>query len=154
MKGKCIRFLEPGHTWNQCKSRVTPASERTSGEGAQGRNNSGETVCCLANAMFSRSNEPCAEERSESMTESLAEKWIVDSGASFHITHSADLLSDVRLCGDKARIGNNHLVDVVGYGTLTVVFPGDLTVTTLDVAYMPDLAFICFSLTAAHKQGL
>ena len=154
VKGKCIRCLEPGHMWYQCKARVTPASERTSGEGAQGQNNSGETVCCLANAMFSRSDDSCTEERSESITESLAEKWIADSGASFHMTHSADLLSDVRLCDDKVRIGDNHLIDVVGYGTLTVVFPGDLTVKLLDVAYMPDLAFNLFSLMAAHKQGV
>ena len=42
--------------------------------------------------------------------------------------HSADLLSDVRLGDDKVRVGDNHLIDVVGYGTLTVVFPGDLTI--------------------------
>ena len=154
MKGKYIRCLEPGHTWYQCKARVTPASERTSGEGAQGQNNSGETVCCLARSMFSRSDDSCAEEGSASMTESLAEKWITESGASFHMTHSADLLSDVRLCDNKVRIGDNHLIDIVGYGTLTVVFPGDLPVKLLDVAYMPDLAFNFLSLMAAHKQGV
>ncbi|CAM9259353.1 unnamed protein product, partial [Laminaria digitata] len=76
---------------------------------------------------------------------------MADSGASFHMTRSADLLSDVRLCDDKVRIGTNHLIDVVGYGTLTVVCPGDLTVNLLDVAYVPDLAFNLFSLMAAHK---
>ena len=154
VKGKCIRCLEPGHMWYQCKARVTPTSERTSGGGAQGQDNSGETVCCLANAMLSRDDDSCAEERSQSLPESLAEKWIADSGASFHMTRSADLLSDVRLCDDKVRIGDNHLIDVVGYGTLTVVFPGDLTVNLLDVAYVPDLAFNLFSLMAAHKQGV
>ena len=49
------------------------------------------------------------------------------------MTHSAGLLSDVRLGDDKVRVGDNHLIDVVGYGTLTVVFPGDLTVKVLDV---------------------
>ena len=62
------------------------------------------------------------------MPESLAEKLKADSGASFHMTDSADLLSDVRLCNDKVKIGDNHLIDVVRYGTLTVIFPGDLTV--------------------------
>ena len=60
----------------------------------------------------------------------------------------------LRLCDDKVRIGDNHLIDVVGYGTLTAVFPGDLTVKLLDVAYMPDLAFNLFTLMAAHKQGV
>ena len=43
-------------------------------------------------------------------------KWIADSGASFHMTHSADLLGDVRLGDDKVRVGDNHLIDVA-WGT-------------------------------------
>ena len=50
------------------------------------------------------------------------------------MTHSGDLLSDVRLGDDKVRVGDNHLIDVVGYEKLTVVLPGDLTVKLLDVA--------------------
>ena len=37
---------------------------------------------------------------------------------------------------------------MVGYGTLTVVSPGDLTVKLLDVAYVPEIAFNLFSLMA------
>ena len=37
---------------------------------------------------------------------------------------------------------------------LAVVFPGDLTVKLLDVAYVPDTAFKLFLLMAAHKQGV
>ena len=70
------------------------------------------------------------------------------------MTHSAHLLSDVRLCDDKVTIGDNHLIDVVGYGTLTVVFPRDLTVNLLNVAYVPEIAFNLFWLIAAHKQGV
>ena len=55
---------------------------------------------------------------------------------------------------DKVRIGDNHMIDVVGYGTLTVVFPGDLNVKLLDVAYMPELALNLFSPMAARKQGV
>ena len=65
--------------------------------------------CCLAKCMLGTNDDSINEERSEDM----GEKWIADSGASFHITHSADLLSDVRLC-DKVRIGDKHLIDTVG----------------------------------------
>ena len=58
------------------------------------------------------------------------------------------------MCNDKARIGDNHLIDVVGYGTLTVVFPGDLTVKLMDVGYVPYLPFDFFSLMAAHEHGV
>lgn len=74
--------------WYQCKARVAPASERTSDGGVQGKDISGETVCCLANAMLSSTDDSCAGERRESLAESFAEKWIPDSGASFHMTHS------------------------------------------------------------------
>ncbi|CAN0489553.1 unnamed protein product, partial [Scytosiphon promiscuus] len=82
--------------------------------------------------------------------------WIADSGASSHMTHSADLLSEIRLTDDKIRISDNHPIDVlvVGYGTLTVVFTGDLTVKLLNVAYVPEIASNPFSLMAVHKQGV
>ena len=83
----------------------------------------------------------------------MGENWIADSGISFHMTHSADLLSDVRLlCDDKVRIGGNHLIDVVGHRTLTVVFPGDMIAKLLDVAYVPDITFNLFPPMATHKQ--
>ena len=100
--------------------------------------------------MLGTNDDPCNEERSDY----VGEKWIADSGASFQMTHSPDLLSDVRLGDDRVRVGDNHLIDVVGYGTLTVVLPGDLTAKLLDVAYVPDFVFNLFSLMAAHKQGV
>ena len=150
MKVKCIRCLEAGHTWSQYKARITSAPEQTSGGGAIGQNNGGETVCCLAKCMLGSNDDTHNEERSDY----VSEKWIADSGASFHMTHSAGLLSDVRLGDDKVRVGDNHLIDVVGYGTLTVVFPGDLIVKLLDVAYVLDLEFNLFSLMAAYRQGV
>ena len=116
----------------------------------QAQNNGGETVCCLAKFMLGTNDDPCNEERSDY----IGEKWIADSGASFHITHSADLSSDVRLGDDQVRVGDNHPIDVVGCGTLTVVFSVDLTVKLWDAAYVPDIAFNLFSLMAAHKQGI
>ena len=121
MRGKCVIYLDSGHHWNRCKARIPSTPEQTSGGSAQqGQNNGGETVCCLAKYMLGTNDASCNEESGEDM----GEKWIADSGASFRITHSADVLSDVRLCKDKVRIGDNHPVDIVGYGTLTVVFPG------------------------------
>ena len=92
--------------------------------------------------MLGTNDDPCNEERSDH----VGEKWIADSGASFHMTHPARPLSDVRLSDDKVRVGNNHLTEVV--------FPEDLIVKPLDVAYMPDIAFNLFSLMAVHKQGV
>ena len=112
VKGKCIRCLEPGRTWAQSKARITPAPEQTSGGGAIGQNNGGETVCCFAKCMLGSNYDTHNEERRDYIGEEL----IADSGASFHMTHSADLLGDVRLGDDKVRVGDNHLIDVA-WGT-------------------------------------
>ena len=98
----------------------------------QAKNNGGEIVCCLAKCVLGTDDDTHNEERSDF----IGEKWIADSGASFHMTHLADLLSDVRLGNDKVRGGDGHLIEVVGYGTLTVVFPEDLTVKLLDVCLL------------------
>ena len=83
-----------------------------------------------------------------------ADKWGVDSGATYHMTRSADMMHDTRPTKDKVRIGDSRMIDIVGYGTLTVVFPGNLTVKLLDVAYVPDLSCNLFSLMAAHRRGV
>ena len=61
--------------------------------------------------MLGPNDDPCNEERGDY----VGKKWIADSGASLHMTHSADLSNDVRLGDDKVRGGENHLIDVMGY---------------------------------------
>ena len=73
------------------------------------------------------------------------------------MTRSADLLRDVQPLEDKVRIDNNTLVDVGGYGSLTVVFPNKeegVTVRLDKVIYVPSLTFDFFSLMAAHTRGV
>ena len=49
---KCIRCLEPGHPWGQCKARIIADAGQSFGGGDQGQNNGGEVVCCLAKCML------------------------------------------------------------------------------------------------------
>ena len=85
-----------------------------------------------------------------------SEKWIADSGANFHMTRSADLLYGLHPTEDKkAKIGNDTLIGVEGYGSLTVAFPnkeGGVAIRLEKVAYVPDLAFNFFSFMTAHKS--
>ena len=101
--------------------------------------------------MLGTNDDPCNEERSDY----VGEKWIADSGASFQMTHSPDLLSDVRLGDDRVRVGDNHLIHVMGYGILTLVFQGDVTVKLLCQTSGCGLraGHRVFSLLAAHRAG-
>ncbi|CAN0006538.1 unnamed protein product, partial [Laminaria digitata] len=87
-----------------------------------------------------------------------ADKWVAGSGATYHMTRSADMMRDIRPTIDKVTTGDSRMIDIVGYGTLTVVFPGNLSVKQLvkllDVAFVPDLSCNMFSLTAAHRRGV
>ena len=70
------------------------------------------------------------------------------------MTRSAGMMHNMRRTNDKVRIGDSRMIDIVGYGTLTVVFSGNLTVKLCDKAYVPDLSCNLFSLMAAHRCGV
>ena len=116
-------------------------------------NGSGEIIGCLAIGMLGERD--TVGEREQGMDGT--EKWIADSGVTLQMTRSADLLRDMQPSEDKARIGNDTLVDVEGYGSLTVVFPNKaegVTVRLEKVAYVPSSAFNPFPLMAAHTRGV
>ncbi|CAM9644848.1 unnamed protein product, partial [Sphacelaria rigidula] len=85
------------------------------------------------------------------------DRWIADSGATFHMTESVEMLRDLQPSEEKVKIDNNTLIDVECYGSLTVVFrhrAGVVTVRLEKIAYVPDLAFNLFSLVAAYTRGV
>ena len=143
MKGKCIRCFELGHRWRECAAYAPPVV------GTNGHNSS-ENACCLASVLLETSVSLCKEGPSKK----TADKWVADSGATYNITRSADMMHGMRPTNDKVGIGDSRTIDIVGYGTLTVVFPGNLTVKLLDVAYVPDRSCNLFSLMAAHRRSL
>ena len=113
-----------------------------------GQNNARENVRCLASVLLRTS----VGSSKENPTKNTAEKWVADSGSTYHMTRSIDMMHDIRPTPDKVRNGDSRMIDIVGYGTLTVVFPWNLTVKLLDVAYAPDLSCNLFSFMAAHRR--
>ena len=71
------------------------------------------------------------------------------------MTTSDDLQRDARSSKVKVKIGNDNLIDIQSYGSLTVVFPNEargITVRLEQVAYVPDSAFSLF-LTRSCTQS-
>lgn len=52
-----------------------------------------------------------------------SDDWIGDSGATFDMTRSADLLRDLQPSEDEVMIGSDASIDVDGYGSFTAIFP-------------------------------
>ena len=83
-----------------------------------GQNNARENVRCLASVLL----RTIVGSSKENPTKNMAEKWVADSGATYHMTRSTDTMHDIRPTHDKVRIGDSRMIDIVGYGTLTAVF--------------------------------
>ena len=111
MRNKCHRCLEPGHRWFDCTANVIPAAKKS-------QKGSGDIVGCLAIGMLGRRDAVGDHEKGKND----AAKWIADSGATFHMTGSADLLREVQTSENKVKVGIDTLIDVGGYGSLTVIF--------------------------------
>ena len=89
------------------------------------------------------------------------EAWICDSGASTHMTPSADCMLNYRECNLKLRIADGSTRSIEGYGDVRFVFRsgnGLVQVLLTNVAHVPDLRYHLFSLptlveTATLSRG-
>ena len=81
---KCHPCLEPGHRWFDCTAHVSPAANKS-------QKGYSEIISCLAIGMLGKRD--AVEKRAQSGDGT--EQWIADSGATFHMTRSADLLRDL-----------------------------------------------------------
>ena len=111
MSNNCHRCLEPGHRLFDSPVQYIPAAKKS-------QNGSGEIIGCLAIVMLGTRDGIGEREQGKDGRE----KWIGDSGATFHITRSAELLRDLHPSEDKVTIGNDKLTSVENYGLSTVVF--------------------------------
>ena len=86
--------------------------------------------------------------------------WVIDSGATRHITYSRDVFSDyVQLKVPRiVKMANNSLAYRFGIGNVHVqVFVDDLQVETLlltDVLYVPDLASNLISVSQLQDKRI
>ena len=84
------------------------------------------------------------------------EAWLCDSGASTHITPSADGMINYRECNLKLRIADGSTRTIEGYSDINFVFRsgnGLVRVTLTNVAHVPDLRYHLFSLPTLVKHG-
>lgn len=92
-----------------------------------------------------------------SMSERLKPwEFIIDSGASKHMTSRRDLFNDYTESADlgHVRTANNQRMEIHGKGTIKLEpAHSKLTVTLHDVLYVPDLEQSLFSVSACISRG-
>ena len=81
-------------------------------------------------------------------------RWIADSGATSHMTHSSTFLHDVKpTIGLQVRVGNGATLACLYKGTLTMVNKQGRRVTLSDVLYVPGLGVNLLSIGKLQERG-
>jgi len=82
--------------------------------------------------------------------------WLVDSGASSHMTYSKDGMFDTEVVDENVTLGNNNIVQGVLRGKLKVqlaTLEGAVPVILLNVLHVPELCYNLFSVGSVASGG-
>jgi ATP-binding cassette subfamily B (MDR/TAP) protein 1 len=97
----------------------------------------------------------------ESMTEAEvllttedATSWLLDSGASYHVTpFRTQFRSYTARTLDPVRVGNSQHCAVIGIGTVELNLPGGSTIVLHDVRHVPELTRSLISVGQLDEAG-
>ncbi len=138
---KCHHCGKPGHIKADCFKRQR--EEAGSGSRPQGQGFKGANRGSVAAA---------AHQTSKGLT------WILDSGASNHITGSESGMTNLRVApaGLSMTFGNGVKAKVEAVGDMVLGIPGSdfQSVTLGDVFYIPEASMNMFSIRAAVTRGI
>lgn len=87
-------------------------------------------------------------------TVSTEDKWVLDSGCTFHITPDKGSLFNLEeFDGGNVLMGNNTQSDIKGIGKLKILNPDKSVVILTDVRYIPSMAKNLISYGQLEKNG-
>lgn len=147
-KPKCYACGETGHFRRDCprskKKRWTSAGSQHKAKPAKTTHSETEGVGAFAASTGSSRK---------------TMRWLIDSGASSHMTQNKELLAEYRNLDkpEKVSLGDGHTVEAVGIGNvhLNMLFEGSESKKSVmyQVLYVPKLACSLFSVRAAASRG-
>ncbi|MCO5566964.1 hypothetical protein L7F22_020647 [Adiantum nelumboides] len=73
------------------------------------------------------------------MNSSYEQDWIVDSGASFHVTPHKEWFSSYECRHGMVRLGNNYACDIIGAGDIKISLPNGSIFTFTNVRHVSKL---------------
>lgn len=82
------------------------------------------------------------------------DEWVLDSGASFHITPNKEVLFDLKeASGGKVLMGNNTFSEIEGVGKVRIKTRDGSIVILTDVKFMPTMGRNLISFGCLEKAG-
>ena len=128
---KCFHCHQPGHIRRNCPERKKSDS---------------------ANVTIESSEDSDAESALTVSINDSGNEWILDSGASFHMTPNRQFFSSYQKREGKVRLGDNRVIAVVGGGEVRVRLD-DGTERIFQAWHVPELGRNLISLSALDNQG-
>ena len=101
-------------------------------------------------ALMARTRYPVESQRPKETADSR--KWLIDSGATRHMTPHKDWFVDMKPHQGVVEFGNDEELPIVGRGTIRVVFAGRMQ-TMKDVLYVPGMGCNLLSIVALDRKG-
>ncbi|KAK9822062.1 hypothetical protein WJX74_004518 [Apatococcus lobatus] len=145
---KCHHCGKPGHLKKDCWQRRKEEEQESHGRArGQGHGGHGHTF------RGGQGNVACA-----AIQDGQGQAWILDSGASRHITHSSAGMRNLRPMREDIFItfGNGSKARVEAVGDVVLEVPGSdiATLTLSDVYHVPEAKMNLFSIDRAVEKGL
>ncbi|KAJ0860808.1 putative RNA-directed DNA polymerase [Helianthus annuus] len=82
------------------------------------------------------------------------EKWVMDSGCSFHMTPPREAFKELKMVDmGSVKLGDDRPCQILGIGTVTMKTESGITFDLKDVRYIPDLKRSLLSLGTLEKMG-
>lgn len=85
----------------------------------------------------------------------LQDMWLIDSGASFHMTLHRDWFSTYEsFDGGKVYLGDDSNLNIVEYGRVKIIFLGGRVKVISGVLHIPSLAHNLLSISKLTDAGV
>lgn len=126
----CWNCKEKGHFRNQCPK---PSADKGKKEVNMAVDSEDDAlICCVENS---------------------TESWIMDSGASFHASHSREVMQNFRQYKGKVRLADNKSLDITGVGDVVLKTTLGTDWTLKNVKFIPDLKRMLISVGQLDDEG-
>lgn len=152
----CFRCKKPGHKSPNCpiKKKEKKAKASCSTEGCCKDKgliafSSGNMDACITEFVLDGVTELALSAPSVQMSE----KWIIDSGASTHMTPHAEWFDSYRPCDGKITVANGSSLPAVGLGDVAIDTKTDFK-KIFNVVHVPGLDCNLLSVKKAVEKGL